>query len=111
LLTLVNSGFLREKEMDLWCTATGDPNPMEKNPDEISMFTWFVETGLALPSSEFFKGMLWYYGIEYPNLNPNDIFHVSFFVHFCKVFVGFKPYWIMFRKFFRLKPQASTNYP
>jgi hypothetical protein len=25
LLTLVNSGFLREKEMDLWRVATGDP--------------------------------------------------------------------------------------
>jgi hypothetical protein len=38
LLALVNSAFLREKEMDLWRTATGDPYPMEKNPDEIPMF-------------------------------------------------------------------------
>jgi hypothetical protein len=35
LLALVHSGFLREKEMDLWRTAAGDPYPMEKNPDEI----------------------------------------------------------------------------
>jgi hypothetical protein len=38
LLTLVNDGFLCEKEMDLWCTATGNPYPMENNPDEIPMF-------------------------------------------------------------------------
>jgi hypothetical protein len=25
-----------------------------------------------------------YYDIEYLNLNPNEIFHVSIFVHFCK---------------------------
>jgi hypothetical protein len=64
LLTLVNSGFLREKEMDLWRTTTGDPCPMEKNPDDIPMFARFVERGLALPASELFKGMLRYYGIE-----------------------------------------------
>jgi hypothetical protein len=28
LLALVNSGFLREKEMDLRCPAAGDPHPM-----------------------------------------------------------------------------------
>jgi hypothetical protein len=35
LLGLVNSWFLREKEMDLWHPAAGDPYPIEKNPDEI----------------------------------------------------------------------------
>jgi hypothetical protein len=66
LLALVNSGFLREKEMDMWRAVTGDPYPMEKNPDEIPMFARFVERGLALPASDFFKGLLKYYGIEYP---------------------------------------------
>jgi hypothetical protein len=111
LLTLVNSGFLREKEMDLWCTATGDPYPVEKNLDKIPMFARFVERRLALPAGEFFKGMLRYYGIKYLNLNPNDIFHISVFVHFYEAFVGIKPHWVLFRKFFRLKPQPSTNDP
>jgi hypothetical protein len=66
LLTLVNSGFLREKEMEKY--------PMEKNPDEIRMFVRFVEHGLALPTSDFFKGMLRYYNIEFLNLNPNCVF-------------------------------------
>jgi hypothetical protein len=92
LLTLVNSGFLHEKEMDLLCTATGDPYPMEKNPDEILMFARFVERGLALSASDFFKGMIRYYNIEYLNLNPNRMFHTFIFVHFCKAFVGIKPH-------------------
>jgi hypothetical protein len=50
---------------------------MEKNPDEISMFARFAERGLALPASDFFKGLLRYYNIEYMNLNPNGIFHIS----------------------------------
>jgi hypothetical protein len=39
LLVLLNSGFLREKEVDMWRAATGDLYPMEKNPNEIPMFT------------------------------------------------------------------------
>jgi hypothetical protein len=46
------------EEMDMWCAAAGDPYPMEKNPDEIPMFARFVERGLALPVSNFFKGLL-----------------------------------------------------
>jgi hypothetical protein len=78
------------------------------------MFTRFAERGLSLPASDFFKGLLGYYGIEYLNLNPNDpngIFHTSVFVHFCEAFVGIKPHWILFRKFFRVKPQPSANSP
>jgi hypothetical protein len=36
---------------------------MEKNPDEIPMFTRFAERGLSLPASDFFKGLLGYYGL------------------------------------------------
>jgi hypothetical protein len=64
LLALVNSGFLREKEMDMWCADAGDPYPMEKNHDEIPMFALFVERGLALPASDFFNGLHEYYIIE-----------------------------------------------
>jgi hypothetical protein len=70
LLVLLNSGFLREKELDMWRAAAGDPYPMEKNPDEIPMFTRFAERGLSLSASDFFKGLLQYYSIEYLNLNP-----------------------------------------
>jgi hypothetical protein len=111
LLALLNSGFLREKEVDMWRAVAGDPYPLEKSPDEIPMFTRFAERGLSLPASDFFKGLLGYYGIEYLNLNPNGIFHTSVFVHFCEAFLGIKPHWILFRKFFRVKPQPSANNP
>jgi hypothetical protein len=38
------------------------------------MFARFVECGLALPTSDFSRGMLRYYGIKYINLIPNGIF-------------------------------------
>jgi hypothetical protein len=111
LLALLNSGFLREKEVDMLCAAAGDPYPMEKNPDEIPMFTRFVERGLALPASNFFKGLLEYYGIEHLSLNPNGIFHTSVIIHFCEAFLGIQHHWVLFRKFFRVKPQPSANDP
>jgi hypothetical protein len=111
LLALLNSGFIREKEVDMWRAAAGDPYPMEKAEDEIPMFARFVERGLALPASDLFKGLLGYYGVEYLNLNPNGIFHTAVFVHFCEAFLGIKPHWILFRKFFRVKPQPSATNP
>jgi hypothetical protein len=102
-----------EKEVDMWRAAAGDPYPMEKNLDEIPMFARFAERGLSLLASDFFKGLMGYYGIEYLNLNPNPngIFHTAIFVHFCEAFLGIKPHWILFRKFFRVKPQPSASNP
>jgi hypothetical protein len=68
------------------------------------MFVRFAERGLALPASDFFKGLLGYYGVEYVNLNPNGIFHTTVFIHFYEAFLEIKPHWILFRKFFRVKP-------
>jgi hypothetical protein len=51
LLALLSSGFIREKEMDSWRAAAGDPYPMEKSEDEMPMFARFAERGLALPAS------------------------------------------------------------
>jgi hypothetical protein len=77
--------------MDMWRAAAGDPYSMEKNPEEIPMFARFVECGLGLSARDFFKGLLKYYRIEYLNLNPNGIFHVSVFVHFYEAFAGSSP--------------------
>jgi hypothetical protein len=60
LLDFLNSGFLREKEVDMWRATAGDPYPMEKNPDEILMFARFAERGLSPPASDFFKGLMGY---------------------------------------------------
>jgi hypothetical protein len=88
LLALLNSGFIWEKEVDMWRAAAGDQY-----------------------ASNFFKGLMGYYDIEYLNLNPNGIFHSAVFVHFCEAFLGIKPHWILFRKFFRVKLQPSASNP
>jgi hypothetical protein len=39
LLAVLNSGFIREKEVDMWRAAAGDPYLMEKAEDEGSSRT------------------------------------------------------------------------
>jgi hypothetical protein len=72
LLALVNSGFLWEKEMELWRATAGDPYPMEKNPDEIPMFARFVERGLAVPASDFSKVYLYTMASSTRTLIPTE---------------------------------------
>jgi hypothetical protein len=74
LLALLNSGFIWEKEADMWRAAAGDSYPMEKSEDEILMSARFAERGLALPARNILKGLMGYYGIEYLNLNPQRYF-------------------------------------
>jgi hypothetical protein len=43
-----------------------------------------------------------------PVTSSTGCFCVSIFVNFYEAFVGIKPHWILFQKFFWLKPQPST---
>jgi len=107
---LVTAGLLQEKDAVLWNSAEGHAWPMEKNPDKVPMFATFVERGLALPSSDFFRGFLDFFKIEYVHLNPNSIFHIAVYIHFCEAFLGIRPHWALFRKIFRLKPQPRIDH-
>ena len=102
---------MQEKALVNWNCSGGDPYPMEKNPREIPMFAVFPERGLALPTSDFFWGMLDFYKIEHVHLNPNSIFHTSVFVHFYEALLGIRPHWALFCKFFRVKPQPNVKTP
>jgi hypothetical protein len=91
LLALLNSGFIREKEVDMWRAAAGDPYSMEKSEDEIPMFARFAERGLALPASNFFKGLMGYFDIEYLNLNPTVFSTPPSSFIFVRLFWGSSP--------------------
>jgi hypothetical protein len=55
--------------------------------------------------------LLDYYKIEYVHQNPNSIFHVSVFVHFCEAFLGIRRHWTLLCKFFRVKLYLSREHP
>jgi hypothetical protein len=79
----VDENLLQPKEIIKWHAATGDKRSYEE-AEEIVLFYYFVEHGLALLTSNFFRSLLFYYGIQLHHLNPNSILHISIFVHFCE---------------------------
>jgi hypothetical protein len=105
---LISEGLLQEKNHVNWRPSFREPFPME-NVDEIVTFFHFAEQGLALPTYFFFRGLLYYYGIELHHLNPNSICHISIFIHLCEAFLGIEPHWDLFRFLFRVKPQPTTK--
>jgi hypothetical protein len=82
-----------------------------ENVDEIVSFYHFSERGLALPTCSFFRGLLYFYGLELQHLNLNSICHIAIFIHFCEAFLGIEPYWDLFRYLFRVKPQPTSKNP
>jgi hypothetical protein len=109
-MKLVSEGLLQKKSLVNWRPSFHEPLPME-NLDEIITFYHFAEWGLALPSCSFFRGLLYFYGLELHNLNPNSICHIAIFIHFCEAFLGIETHWDLFRFLFRVKPQPTTKNP
>ncbi|RLM42323.1 uncharacterized protein C2845_PMPSC056041 [Panicum miliaceum] len=103
LLQLVAERVLQEEGVVQWKTVASDSSPWE-NTGETMMFAPSADRGLALPSSDFFRGLLGFYKIKHYHLPLNSILHISIFVHLCEAFVGIRPHFNLFRHLFRLKP-------
>jgi hypothetical protein len=110
LLNLVSEGLLQGKDLVNWRPSFCQSLPME-NVDEIISFYHFAEWGLALPTCSFFRGLLYFYGLELHHLNPNSICHIAIFIHFCEALLGIEPHWDLFRYLFRVKPQPTSKNP
>jgi hypothetical protein len=82
-----------------------------ENLDKIVSFYHFSERGLALPTCSFFRGLLYFYGLELHHLNPNSICHIAIFIHICEAFLGIEPHWDLFHFLFRVKPQPTSKNP
>jgi hypothetical protein len=63
LMNLVSERLLHEKSLVNWHPSFCELLPTE-NVDEIVSFYHFSKWGLALPSYSFFRGLLYFYGLE-----------------------------------------------
>ena len=108
LQAMVRDGVLPEKNVVGWRAAAGEAFPTP-DTEEIVVFESFFYRGFGVPSSEFFRGLLRYYGIEIIHLNPNSILHISAFVELCEAFLGIRPHFNLFRALFLLKPTRGEG--
>ena len=92
---MVRDGVLPEKNIIGWRAAAGESFPTP-DTEEIVVFESFFYSGFGLPTSEFFRGLLHYYGIELIHLNPNSILHIATFIELCEAFLGIAPHFNLF---------------
>jgi hypothetical protein len=72
------------------------------------MFFSFLITGLLSPFSEFFLLALEEYGVQMALLSSTTVVILAVFSHLCEMFVGVKPYLLVFRYFLCL-PLGDGN--
>lgn len=86
LIKLHEDGLLLEKHLGKWKAPSNHHVPEVEEGDTV-LFTPFVEKGLGLLASDFFRGSLHYYGIHMNRFNPNSILQLFIFVHLFEAFL------------------------
>jgi hypothetical protein len=107
---LVDRGLLRSKAEVKWRAAAGEQFPSEDVKEQV-VFASFFERGFNLPVGDFFRGLLYYYGLELVHRVPNSIIIVSTFIHFCEAYLGISPHFLLWRYFFYVKSTGKRSGP
>jgi hypothetical protein len=66
-----------------WRAVAEKQFPSEDVKEKV-VFASFFERGFNLPAGDFFRGLLYYYGLELVHLVPNSFTVVSMFILFCE---------------------------
>jgi hypothetical protein len=67
------------------------------------IFLAFMLRGLLLPPHPFLCSLLFAYGIQLHDLNPNTIPHIACFITLCECFLGIEPHWALWRWIFAIR--------
>ena len=85
---LVTAGELPDRVTAGWRPASGEPFILP-NTNEVVVFEDYFWRGLGFPVHPFLRDLLEFWSISLCNLHPNTILHISIFIHFYEVFLGF----------------------
>ena len=67
------------------------------------VFRSFYEKGFALPTGAFFRGLLFFYGLEVTHLKMNSIAQIAIFIHLCEANLGIAPHFNLWWALYHLK--------
>jgi hypothetical protein len=93
-----------------WSAAAGEQFPSEDVKKQV-VFASFFERDFILPAGDFFRGLLYYYGLVLVHDVPNSITVVSTFIHFCEAYLGISPNVLLWRYIFCVKSTGKRSGP
>jgi hypothetical protein len=67
------------------------------------IFLAFLLQGLSLPPHPFLHGLLFVYGVQLHDLNPNKILHIACFIMLCECFLVIEPHWALWHRIFMIR--------
>ena len=78
------------------------PSPQ---PGESVVFISHFLRGLGFPTDPFVRGLMFYYGLEFHDLAPESILHISSFIVMCEAFLHVTPHFGLWLKTFKVEPK------
>ena len=71
--------------------AQGQVIPTPKSNESVVFISHFLQ-GLGLGLHSFFRGLMFYYGLDFNDLAPDSFLHISSFVVVCEAFLRITPH-------------------
>ena len=74
-------------------------------PNESVVFVSHFLQGLDFSLDPFVRGLMFYYGLDFHDLAPDSILHISSFIVVCEAFLRITPHFGLWLKTFNVKPK------
>ena len=101
---LQKAGYL-SSDIARWLPDKGQLLPTPRSHERVVFLTHFL-CGLGFPLHPFFRGLMFYYGLDFHNLAPNFILNISAFIVVCEAFLCIQPHFGLWLKTFNVKPKV-----
>lgn len=60
----------------------------------------FLLHGQGFPVHKYFRGLMFFYGLQMHLLTPNGILNITYFITLCELFLGIEPHFGLRRQYF-----------
>ena len=100
----VEAGFLcplSGAEPVEWMAPPVDHREPHPPPGYVVCFLSFLERGFGIPAGRLIRGILYHYGVELHNLNPNLVMQAAVFTTVCEGYLGVPVNWDLWCHLFR----------
>ena len=84
--------------------AQGQVIPSPQPGESVVFMSHFLQ-GLGFPMDPFVRGLLFYYRLEFHDLAPESILHISSFIVVCEAFLRVTPHFGLWLKTFKVEPK------